>query len=308
MTSNLFKAHLAGSSLWALAFDIDRQWLDFLSEALSEECLSLSTLTPDPPEPHRMELLLEEKPDPAQWQQKLAPLFAAVDAAVPELAVSEVHDRNWLIEVQASFKPIHAGRFWVHGSHVEEVPPRSASGGDVLPICVDAGLAFGSGEHGTTHGCLMALDWIANGHLDVPDGNWLDVGTGSGVLAMAMARLEPQGATIVATDIDPVAVQVAEENFARNGISGILGIEADGMDHPALARHAPYAVITANILAQPLVHLAPSIAKARAKGGIVILSGLLITQEPMVLPAYEAQGLALKHAFRRDNWSALMLQ
>lgn len=302
MTGNPFKAHVAGSSLWTLAFDVEPQWADFFAEALSDDCLSLSTLTPDEPEPRRMELLLEQKPDLGVWKQKLAPLFAAVDATVPELALSEVHDRNWLLEVQASFKPIHAGRFWVHGSHVEEVPP-----GDVLPICVDAGLAFGSGEHGTTHGCLMALDWIANGHLEIPDGNWLDVGTGSGVLAMAMGRLQPLDATIVATDIDPTAVQVAEENFALNGITGIIAIEADGLEHPGITRHAPYAVITANILAQPLVHLAPSIAKARAEGGIVILSGLLTAQEPMVLPAYEAQGLTLKHAFRRDNWSALIL-
>lgn len=202
--------------------------------------------------------------------------------------------RDWVSETQAGLPPVIAGRFVVHGSH--DMP---AAGEDVIPILVDAGLAFGTGHHGTTKGCLLLLDQLSS--RSVPQ-SILDLGTGAGVLAIGAAKLFPQAA-IMATDNDPDAVDVTRENMALNGVSFKTCL-ADGFESPDL-KGQTYDLILANILAGPLRELAEDIFKATAPGGTAILSGILDEQADWVSERFEAAGFALQAQPSLEGWTTL---
>ncbi|MCC6008344.1 MAG: 50S ribosomal protein L11 methyltransferase [Rhodobacteraceae bacterium] len=226
-------------------------------------------------------------------------LLAAAHLARP-FTISEVPETDWVAHVRRALHPIEAGRFFIHGSHdADKVPP------GVEPLLIEAAMAFGTGHHGTTLGCLLALEDLAGSV--PPPARVLDLGCGTAVLAMAAARIWP-GAEVIASDIDTIAVEVALANAAANGLAGRLHcLEAAGLDHPDLQAAAPFALIFANILRGPLLDLAPDIARATAPGGRVILSGLLTTQAPDILAAYRAEGL-LEIAHREiGEWSTLTL-
>lgn len=231
--------------------------------------------------------------------------FAAIGETFPDYAVAlvanlaPVEDEDWVAKVQRGLHPIEAGRFFVHGSH-----DRDRAAGKAFAIEIDAGQAFGTAHHGTTRGCLLALDSLAKAtHIE----STLDVGTGSGVLAIA-AAMALRG-EVLATDIDPVAIDVARENFARNGVSTRIDtLVATGLRHPAIAARAPFELVTANILAAPLLSLAPSIAEAVAAGGYLILSGILVQQAREVGARYMAQGFRLVARYPLDEWSTLLMQ
>lgn len=203
---------------------------------------------------------------------------------------------------QAGLQPIRAGRFFVHTPMVRSHPPGT------VPFEIDAGLAFGTGQHATTAGCLEALDRLErNGKRFV---NIADIGTGTGLLAFAALALWPE-ARCIATDIDPVAIDVARENAAINkvklghGVGELLLVVEDGMKSPLLTARGPFDMIIANILAGPLIELAPDIAQALTPGGTVLLAGLLDTQADVVARAYEGQGLTL--AIRGEGeWPVLV--
>lgn len=198
---------------------------------------------------------------------------------------------------------VHVGRFYVHGSHDRGTEPHGA-----WSFEIDASLAFGTGQHETTSECLRAIDWLgkARSHASLKPKKTLDVGCGTAILAMAMAALWKVPA--LATDIDPVAVRISNENIEKNGWSKLANaVTADALDHPDIEKQGPYDVIAANILAGPLVRIAPQIADALAPGGSVILSGLLADQENQVLSAYRRQGLFLKKRFG-SHWRALVLE
>jgi ribosomal protein L11 methyltransferase len=186
-------------------------------------------------------------------------------------------------------------RFAVRGTH-ETAPGRQT-------LTVDAGLAFGSGEHGSTRGCLRALEFVARRE----PRRILDLGTGSGILAMAAAKLLHR--RVIATDIDPWSVRVTQQNAALNGVGRLLRVSrADGWKTPATRADAPYDLVFANILARPLCAMARPLARNLAPGGRAILAGLLATQERMVLAAHRRQGLALERRFREGQWTALLLR
>jgi ribosomal protein L11 methyltransferase len=173
-----------------------------------------------------------------------------------------------------------------------------------IGIEIEAGQAFGTGHHGTTAGCLMAIDRLANQRAVR---NVLDLGTGSGVLAIGAAKRTK--ARVVASDIDPIAVQVAEENVRLNGeASRIRTVVAAGMDSTTISRFAPYDLIVANILAGPLVTLAPALRRHIAPGGTIILSGLLSSQQRRVAAAYRAQGLRFISADVLEDWVTLVVR
>jgi ribosomal protein L11 methyltransferase len=212
---------------------------------------------------------------------------------------------DWVTKSQQGLQPIRAGRFFVHTPmHYADRPA------DTVNFEIDAGLAFGTGQHATTAGCLAALDALA------VDGrafeNVADIGTGTGLLAFAALALWPQARSI-ATDIDPIAVDVSRENAAINGVKlghgagELLLAVADGMDSPMLAARAPFDLLIANILAGPLIELAADFAKALPPGGVVILAGLLDTQADAVARAYQAQGLKL-HDRGTGEWPVLVLK
>lgn len=207
--------------------------------------------------------------------------------------VERVEARDWVSEVQKNLAPVAAGRFVLFGAH-----DRGTVTGEV-PIEVEAGPAFGSGHHPTTRGCLELFSDLLDEGLATR--RVLDLGCGTGVLAIAAALTTE--AEIVASDIDEDAVQVTEETAARNG-ARLNTFRADGMDDPRL--QGPFDLVFANILAGPLIGLAPDVEKATAEGGLVILSGLLEEQAPDVLAAY--QGLEEVRRTVIDGWAALLLR
>ncbi len=217
---------------------------------------------------------------------------------IGSLSINEIPQKDWVRESLAGLAPVVAGRVFVHGSHDRHLRRAAA-----INIEIDAGLAFGTGHHNTTRGCLLALQKVLRSYKPQ---NCLDVGCGSGVLAIAACRLT--GARVIASDIDFDAVSVTRNNARLNETAPLIRcITATGLQHPAIAAHAPYDLILANILARPLISLAPAIAKALSLDGRVILSGLTGDQVRMVRAAYLAHGLSIADMLIDDNWATLTL-
>ena len=218
-------------------------------------------------------------------------------------SIEKLGEADWVRMSQAGLEPIRAGRFTVHTPTWPPEPER-------INFEIDAGLAFGTGQHATTAGCLAALDGLERD--GVRFRNIADIGTGTGLLAFAALKLWPE-AKCIATDIDSVAVDVARENAIINGMGlghgtgELLLTVADGMDSPMLAARAKFDLIIANILAGPLIELAPDFVNALAPGGTVVLAGVLDAQAQGVAQAYESRGLSL---IRRASgeWPVLTLQ
>jgi ribosomal protein L11 methyltransferase len=205
--------------------------------------------------------------------------------------------QDWVALSQEGLEPIREGRFVVHTSaHPSDAPP----GGRALLI--DAGRAFGTGHHATTSGCLAMLDGLAERTF----GKVIDVGTGTGVLAFAAAHLWPEAA-IVATDIDPAAIDVTRDNAAANAIDGVELIVADGALSDSIKACAPYDLVIANILAGPLVSMAPELAAIADAGATIVLAGLLDTQREKVVEAFAGCGCTLDAADKRGDWTILRL-
>lgn len=225
-------------------------------------------------------------------------LLAAAHGARP-FAVSEVPDVDWVAQVRRELAPVEAGRFFVHGSHDADKVPEGR-----VALLIEASMAFGTGHHGTTLGCLRALDRIvaAGGACE----RVADIGCGTAVLAMAAARVWP--GTVLAGDIDPVAVEVALANVAANGLEGrVRVVEAVGFDHPEIAAGAPFDLVFANILKGPLMALAPAMAAQVRAGGRVILSGILNEQSEAVQAHYLRHGFNEVESERIGDWTTLVL-
>lgn len=237
------------------------------------------------------------EPPPAVLLDVLAMAFGA-----KPFAVSELPEVDWVAKVRRELAPVEAGRFFVYGSHDADKVPADAGR---VALQIEATVAFGTGHHGTTLGCLRAFDrLLAQGF---KPGRVADIGCGTAVLALAAAAVLPD-ALVIASDIDQVAVDVARANVAINGQTGrVECLEAAGFAHPRLAASAPYDLNFANILKGPLVELAPDMAANTAPGGIIILSGLLVVQAEAIIAAYAAVGFAMVHREDLGEWSALTL-
>jgi len=228
-------------------------------------------------------------------------LLARLGSSRPR--VEQLGEADWVTMSQAGLQPIRAGRFYVHTPMYRAAPPGT------IPFEIDAGLAFGTGQHATTAGCLEALDRLER------DGesysNVADIGTGTGLLAFAALALWPQ-AKCIATDIDPIAIDVTRDNAAINGVKlghrdgELLLAVADGMDSAMLSARAPYDLLIANILAGPLIDLAPDLANALAPRGTIVLAGLLEGQADAVADAYQGLGLRLRDR-GIGEWPVLVL-
>jgi ribosomal protein L11 methyltransferase len=228
----------------------------------------------------------------------LSVVAASKKNKVPPLEIERVPGMDWVLANLRDFPPIAAGRFFVHGSHWRGQPPVAS-----LSIEIDAGTAFGSGEHDTTRGCLLALDLLARRRRRV---RVLDVGSGSGILGIAAAKV--WASRVVCTDIDPGAVRVLAANAANNRVRAhVTARVSDGYRHPDVGRRGPYDLIFANILARPLCRLAPDLAANLAPNGLAVLSGLLERQERRVMASHEHQGLRLKRRILVDGWATLII-
>lgn len=208
-------------------------------------------------------------------------------------------DIDWVAKSLEGLKPVRAGGFFVYGSHDDEsVPP------GLIPIRIDAAQAFGTGHHETTTGCLEA---IAQTLKHKSPTRMLDVGTGTGILAIAMAKRTRL--PVIASDIDPVCVTTTRANARQNRVSqNVVALEAAGLNNRLIADNGPYDLIVANILAGPLAQLAPAMGRAAAPGGSLILSGILLSQAARVKAAYGQNGFVFKYQLTRKNWATLVFE
>ena len=235
-----------------------------------------------------------EKPDDISLA-----LLAAVFQA-EEFKISELPQIDWVSKVQRSLKPVVAGRFFVYGSHdSDKVPP------DCEPLLIEASMAFGTGHHGTTKGCLLALEQLIK--VGFKAKNVIDVGCGTAVLAMAAARIF--SANVIASDIDSVAHSVAKLNIIANGLDqNIQCFEASGFAHEQIKTKNPFDLIFANILLAPLLGLATDISKYSLSGGYVVLSGILSEQAELVVNKYTGVGFSLSNQIEIGEWVTIIFR
>ena len=234
-----------------------------------------------------VEALYADEPDP-KFLSRLAGRAVMIEA---------LPDQDWIKLSQEGLPPVRAGRFFVYGAHDAGTVPHG-----VIPMRIEAGLAFGTGHHETTALCLGVLSDMARRR---SFRNVLDLGTGTGLLAIGAVRLWRR--PVMGSDIDPVAVEVTRQNARANGVGpDVRAVTADGLDNPALKARAPYDLIVANILAGPLTRLAPSISAALAPGGMLVLSGLLRDQENLVTSFYRSLRFLCRR--RMGPWSALVFE
>ncbi|HEX8665667.1 MAG TPA: 50S ribosomal protein L11 methyltransferase [Beijerinckiaceae bacterium] len=246
-----------------------------------------------------LEAYFASEPDAAAIRDLVRPL---VGAGADDAVFETIAERDWVRSSLEGLKPVRAGRFLVHGAH-----DRSEVRVNDLAIEIEAALAFGTGHHGTTRGCLLAFVRELKRRRPAQRLRALDVGTGTGILAFAAAKTLKR--TVVAGDIDPVAVAVARGNARLNGVLPHLRLYvAPGVRHALANRPKNFDLVFANILAKPLRRLAPSLACVLASGGTLILSGLLPWDVPGVLSAYAAQGLRLDRRLDLEGWTALVLR
>jgi ribosomal protein L11 methyltransferase len=250
-----------------------------------------------------------EKEKGAYWQVEVLLMDDAVFSAEKQAALEAIegvdsHElttlemRDWVLENQKDFPPLEIGSFYIHGSHL---PAKEGS----ISLEIDAGRAFGTGEHATTALCLQALEALAQQPYEVK--KLADIGCGTGILALAAKRLWPES-YVIGGDMDAPSVETAIENAEKNGMAGLPFVAAAGTGHPHIQEQAPYDVLVANILAGPLIELAADLTAVVREEGVIVLSGLLTRQEEEVLAAYEAQAWKADERLRHDEWSALVLR
>jgi ribosomal protein L11 methyltransferase len=271
-------------------------------DALAEPPVVVTREIDEDADKWQLDAYLDEKPTPALLKI-LQALIPSAKGKQPE--VQELPEEDWVTLSQQGLEPVQAGRFFVHtSSYADHVPAGTT------PFLIDASQAFGTGGHDTTAGCLSMLDRLAR--QGATPRNIADIGTGTGLLAFAALALWPRAKTI-ASDIDPASIFVTRDNAEINGVplgrgGGRLALAvAPGTDHPAIRHRAPYDLVIANILAGPLITLAPDIAAATAPGGHAILAGLIARQMEPVLAAYRAQGFRLAARGGSAEWPCLLL-
>lgn len=246
----------------------------------------------------RIEGYAGEMPPHADAAAAIAIAAARSGIAEPEFTCVPLPDFDWVADNQESFKPLTAGRYFIRPSHYDGMSPHGS-----ISLTVDAGAAFGTGEHATTKSCLMAIDWLAKRRRYRRP---LDLGCGSGILAMAMATTWRY--PVMAADIDPQSIVVARENAAINGLPAGLRFRcSDGVSDREVRNAGPYDLIAANILAWPLVALSRRLSLCLAPRGVLILSGLLAQHENAVRNAYRRQGLSLWRRIAMDGWHTLVM-
>jgi ribosomal protein L11 methyltransferase len=292
-------------AFWSVELDLPVDLVPAAEELVADDDL-LAVTSYEVPRPGmaispdwRLQILFDAPPDEALWRRRLTDLAATLGIATPVIAFSHLPAQDWVRHTNVVNAPIAAGRFFVHGSHdAGRVPPGR------LAIHLDAGLAFGTGRAPSTYGCLLAIDDLCRRRAPR---RMLDMGTGSGILAMAAALAGARHCR--AADIDPVAVAVTAANVRRNGLADrIAALTASRPDDPRLAIPGPYDLVVANILAEPLCRMATGLARLVAPGGHLVLSGLLAREERLIVARYRATGLGLQRRIAREGWHTLVFR
>lgn len=285
------------SQIWCIFLEIADQHVTAFEQVLEPLVDSLMWTVDEPSGLQRMEGFTTTEPDPTAIARALDVMAGCLGIDAPTARIEELPPRDWVAENLKGFPPIDVGRFFIYASHVDERPLPGR-----IPMRIDPGAAFGTGTHATTSGCLQAIEDLGKCHrFKMP----LDVGTGSGILAIAMAKLWKL--TVQGTDIDPTAVRVARENAVLNGVANLLDFQT-GAGFKPVADRARFDLIVANILARPLTMIAPDLARHLLPGGYAVLSGLIVRDERFVVAAYLAQGLVLERRYVRNDWLTLVLK
>ncbi|WP_448191195.1 50S ribosomal protein L11 methyltransferase [Azospirillum sp. sgz301742] len=294
---------MAAPKLWRIALAVPEIHAQIFADAVGDHADAVSTFELEENVTWLVEATVYGEPDRPRLTARVAILAEALGLPEPALVIEEVPAIDWVSHSYQGFPPIRAGRYFVHGSHHEGVVPPGSIG-----LQVDAATAFGTGEHGSTKGCLLALDRLAK-RLRLPRrmGAALDMGCGSGILALAVAKT--WHVPVVAVDIDPEAVRVTLENARINRLHALIHAEGgDGYDTGIVGHNGPYQLITANILARPLARMAPRLAHELAPGGYAVLAGLLARQERHVIQAHRTQGLHLVARIPMGEWTTLVMR
>lgn len=289
---------------WMAELDVPSDLVAAAEEMIGDEGVAVTShevsrpgvaVSPD----WRVQVLFDAPPDEALWRERLTAVADGLGLSEAVIRFGHLPAQDWVRHTNKLNAPIRAGRFFLHGAHDADARPPGS-----LSLLLDAGLAFGTGRAPSTYGCLQAIDDLCRVR---PPRTMLDMGTGSGVLAMAAARAGVR--QVLAADIDPVAVDVTRENVRLNGLRGrVAALVASRPDDPLLAASKPYDLVVANILAEPLCRMARGLAAMVAPGGHLILSGLLAREERMIVARYRVTGLQLKRRIPREGWHTLVFQ
>ncbi len=284
---------------WKLQIDVPAAAVDLFTRAIEPFARSAASFGASPDGVWTVEAYAVAPPDQARLTSAMLVAAAAAGIDAPLVRCEPLANTDWLAASLQSFRPVRVGRYFIHPSHHVGSSPAGS-----VPVQIDAATAFGSGEHGSTYGCLRAIDWLAPSlGLDPA----LDVGCGSGILAIAIAKLGR--ARVVATDIDPEAVRVCRENARINAVSGrVNAIRCNGLRDRRIRNEAGFHLIVANILARPLVRMAGAVASALTPGGIAVFSGLIEADAPWVEAAARIHGLGRIRRVVRDGWATLVLR
>jgi ribosomal protein L11 methyltransferase len=287
-------------SLWRLTFEVSSEDLPFYVHSLEEDGAAVSWFENIPGQDWHIEATIpsrkNEIPPVIEMEQHIKSLFETYNLKPLPFEIALLPNRDWLAENRRHFPPLDIGYFFIYGSHYKDPIPQRK-----IALQVDAALAFGSGEHATTQGCLEALCLLKQEGKAFAKG--LDMGCGSGILAMAIASL--WDIKVLACDIDPFSVQTTADNIEKNHLPLITTLLSDG--YAGLPPCEKFDIITANILAEPLCTMAPYLAAHLAPQGYAILSGLLVNQAEKVIEAHVKQGLSLYRHHEVSGWSTLIL-
>jgi ribosomal protein L11 methyltransferase len=288
---------------WSVELDVPVDLVPAAEDLLAEAGVAVSSyevtkpgvaMSPD----WRVQVLFDAPPDEKDWRKRLKEVAAGLDIPAV-IRFAHLPAKDWVRHTNKLNAPFTAGRFFLYGAHdAGQVPPGA------FGILLDAGLAFGTGRAPSTYGCLQAIDDLCRVR---PPQTMLDMGTGSGVLAMAAAKAGARA--VLAADIDPVATDVTRDNVKLNGLSQrIAAITASRPDDPRLTAAGPYELVVANILAGPLCHMATGLARLVAGGGHLVLSGLLAKEERLIVARYRVTGLTLARRIPREGWHTLVFR
>jgi len=281
---------------WCVRLTVPEAALPAVEATLAELHGALVTDGPDAAGRVPVTLYLAAAPAREDVTARLAVAALAAGAAVPDFTIERLPDTDWVAESQKALPPLRIGPFYLYGSHVAEAPPAGC-----IPLLIEANVAFGTGRHESTRGCLLALaDLAAARRFERP----LDMGCGSGVLALAIAKL--WRVPVLAVDNDADAVRVTGENAALNGVAELVAaLRGEGYACDEVAAHGPFDLIVANILAEPLCVLAPELLRHLAPKGVAVLAGLLVSQAEDVITAH--RGLQVRRRYPLGEWETLVL-
>ena len=285
---------------WQIRIFIDRNTVPVVEEAFGDMASAISSfeIVEDKQEWY-VDVIVDSIPQQIDIATRLSLISGMLNIKTPNYTINLIERKDWISEIERGFPPLNIGKFYVHGSHIKSAPPY-----EKIELKINAGAAFGSGEHSTTSGCLLALSRLSKHRKFL---KILDMGCGSGILALAAAKLWHRPVTGI--DIDPVSVVTSKDNARKNHISALVKLSAgDGYNTNLVRKNAKYDLIIANILARPLMKMAPYLKKNLTHNGIAVLSGLLTRQEQSVLSAHRLQGLRLVYSIRQNGWSTLILK